>query len=77
MTYPKMLYRSDAQFPDEDSLKAAISPGGGVRNCVVNDEEAEAAAVDAGWTDSPMDFIGVADAPKRGGRKAKTEEPGT
>ena len=41
---------------------------------ISTDEDEEAAAVEAGWTDSPMDFIGVTDAPKRG-RKAKPEEP--
>lgn len=75
MTYPKMLYRSDTQFPDEEALKAGLAPGGAVKKMVVESEQAEGDAVDAGWTDAPLDFIGAAtEAPKRG-RKAKAEEP--
>lgn len=62
MTYPKMLYRSDTQFSDEEGLKAGLAPGGSVRKQVVESEEAEAEAVDAGWSESPMDFVGSADA---------------
>jgi hypothetical protein len=73
MTYPKMLYRSDAQFSDEEGLKAGLAPGGSVRKQVVETEEAEAAAIDTGWTDSPMDFVGIADpaAPAAGRRSKK------
>jgi hypothetical protein len=76
MIYPKMLYRSDTQFADDESLKAGLAPGGAVRNRIVQSEEEEGEAVDAGWTDSPMDFIGTPDAPKRGRKAAaKAEEP--
>lgn len=72
MTYPKMLYRSDAQFADEEGLKAGLAPGGSVKNQIVSDETAEAAAIEAGWTDSPMDFVGIADpAAPTAGRRAK------
>lgn len=71
--YPKMLYRSDAMFADDEALKQGLTPGGGIRTCTVDDEGAEATAVEAGWTETPSDFIGAADAPKRG-RKAKAEE---
>jgi hypothetical protein len=76
MTYPKMLYRSDTQFSDEEGLKAGLAPGGSVRKQVVESEEAEVAAVDAGWSESPMDFIGSADAAAApdaapGGRRKK------
>lgn len=74
MTYPKMLYRSDFQFGDEEALKAGLAPGGSVRKRVVEDETEDAQAQADGWTESPLDFIGTAEAPKRG-RKAKAEEP--
>ena len=72
--YPKMMYRFDGQFPDEDALKAGLMPGGGVRTVAVSDSAQEADAVANGWTDTPMDFIGSPEVPKRG-RKAKSEEP--
>lgn len=76
MDYPKMLYRSDMQFSDDEALKAGLAPGGSVRNCIVQSEDEEAAAIEAGWTDSPMDFIGAPEAPKRGRKAAaKPEEP--
>jgi len=55
--YPKMLYRFDGQFPDEDALKAGLSVGGGVRSQAVADPQAEADAVANGWTAYPTDFI--------------------
>jgi len=75
MTYPKMLYRSDVQFPDEEALKAGLAPGGSIKKLVIESEQDEAEAVDGGWTDSPIDFIGAAEAPKRARKAAKTEEP--
>lgn len=73
MTYPKMIYKSESMFADDEALKAGLAPGGSVRNRIVADETEEAQANVDGWTDSPMDFVGV-EAPKRG-RKPKDEEP--
>lgn len=76
MTYPKMLYRSDTQFGDEEALKAGLAPGGAVKKLIVESEAEEAESVDAGWTEAPMDFIGTPDTPKRGRKAApKPEEP--
>lgn len=70
--YPKVLYRSDSQFADEEALKQGLSPGGAVKNCTVVDEASEAAAVEAGWTNTPLDFIGTSAAPRA--RKAKAAD---
>lgn len=61
--YPKMLYRSDMQFADDEALKAGLAPGGAVKTCIVKDEQEEADALGDNWTTSPMDFVGTADAP--------------
>ncbi len=68
--YPKVLYRSDSQFADEEALKQGLSPGGAVKSLVVADEDAQAAAIEAGWTDTPIDFIGTAAAPRAKAKKA-------
>ena len=63
--YPKVLYRSDTTFIDEDALKQGLSPGGAVKMRTVADADDEAAAVEAGWTLTPLDFVGAAPAARR------------
>lgn len=61
--YPKVLFRFDGQFNDEEALKAGLAPGGAVKQMSVPDADTEAAAIAQGWTAFPMDFIGSADEP--------------
>jgi hypothetical protein len=72
MDYPKMLYKCETMFADEDALKAGVAPGGAVRNMIVSDETEDAQAQVDGWVESPMDFLGAA--PVRRGRKAKADD---
>lgn len=69
--YPKALYRSDTTFADEEGLKQALSPGGAVKTRLVEDEADEAAAIEAGWTATPTDFVGTAADPAPATKRAK------
>lgn len=70
--FPKLLYRSDSVFVDEEALKQGLSPGGAIKSRTVTDEADQTAAIEEGWTDSPLDFIGTAAAPRA--RKAKAAD---
>lgn len=63
MTYPKMIYKSDVKYADDEGLRLAFL-GFQIQSQIVQSEEEEQAAFDVGWTDSPADFIGI-DKPKR------------
>lgn len=68
MEYPKMLYRSEQRFADDEAVKTAM--GASIQQIIVNSQEDEAAELEAGAVVSPSDLIG--EPPKR---RKKAAEP--
>lgn len=68
MEYPKMLYRSEQRFADDEAVKMAM--GSGIQQIIVTSEEEEVAQLEAGAVVSPSDLIG--EPPKR---RKKAAEP--
>lgn len=50
MEFPKMLYRAEQPFEDQEALKAALQTGV-VKTFIVESAEEQKAAVKKGWTE--------------------------
>jgi hypothetical protein len=50
MEFPKMLYRAEQPFEDQEALKRALH-GGVLKTLIVESAEEQKAAVKKGWTD--------------------------
>lgn len=54
--YPKMLYRADLQFEDQEALKLATHSGT-LKTMIVESAEEQKAAGKKGWTDDLASFV--------------------
>jgi hypothetical protein len=67
MEFPKMLYRADEKFADQDALKTALHIGG-VKTLVVASADEQTEAEADGWAEDLSSLIR-----KKPGPKPKTD----
>jgi len=69
MEFPKMLYRANQQFEDQEALKAAVHSAA-LKTMVVESADEQKAAVKKGWTD---DLASLVKAEPKADQKAQGE----
>jgi hypothetical protein len=56
MEFPKMLYRAEQPFEDQEALKRALH-GGVLKTLIVESAEEQKAAAKKGWTDDLASLV--------------------
>jgi hypothetical protein len=56
MEFPKMLYRADRQFEDQEALKVAMQTGV-LKTLIVESADEQKAASKKGWTDDLASLV--------------------
>lgn len=56
MEFPKMLYRSDQPFEDQEALKSALYDGS-LKTMIVESADEQKAAVKKGWTEDLASLV--------------------